>query len=202
MVVLGNTFSDDLLWDNHVKKVLIPSLKNRLRTLKSVSKYLRKGFRAQYCNAIFRAKLMFGIETWGGASSTLISQIQNFQNKVSKLALSDQYKLNNNQRQKLLHWFSINREIESAVFKHTYKILHWNQPEELASQMPPNVNGRRLAAQFKLACKPKWLGTNKMTRSTFRNRAYKYNTLPASLTSLTDFNKFKKALKTHMSRMY
>ena len=109
------------------------------------------------------------VRNWNLGWSVLKFNIANpepTKQSFAKLALSEHYKLNSNQRHKLLHWFSINREVESAVYKHTYKIIHWNQPEELASQMPPNVNGRRLAAQFKLACKPKWLGSNKMTRST------------------------------------
>ena len=65
MVILGNTLSDTLAWDSHVRKTVIPSLTNRVRTLRHVAKYLRPGFCAQYANAIFCSKLMFGIESWG-----------------------------------------------------------------------------------------------------------------------------------------
>ena len=67
VIILGNTMSSTLTWDAHIRKVLIPALSNRVRTLRLISKYLGKGFRAIYANAIFCSKFMFGIETWGGA---------------------------------------------------------------------------------------------------------------------------------------
>ena len=53
IMVLGNLLSDTLTWDSHVSTVLIPALKNRIRTLSLVTKYLDKGFRAIYTNSIF-----------------------------------------------------------------------------------------------------------------------------------------------------
>ena len=46
VVILGNTFSHDLSWDNHISKVLIPSVKNRVRTLRILARYLPDKFRA------------------------------------------------------------------------------------------------------------------------------------------------------------
>ena len=41
------------------------------------AKFLNPKFRMKYTNAIFRSKLLFTIETWGGCSNVL-------QNKVKK----------------------------------------------------------------------------------------------------------------------
>ena len=87
MIVLGNTLSDTLSWDTHVRSVVIPALTNRVRTLRNVAKYLKPGFKAQYANSVFFAKLMFGIESWGGAAQSLISKVQHLQDQASKLAL-------------------------------------------------------------------------------------------------------------------
>ena len=71
MIVLGNLLSDQLTWDRHVTSVLIPALRNRLRSMRIINKYLGNGFKAVYLNATFRSRLMFGIETWGGGSVKL-----------------------------------------------------------------------------------------------------------------------------------
>ena len=64
--VLGNLISENLTWEAHVIKKLIPALRNRIRTMRLVTKYMDQGYRAIYSNAAFRSKLMFGLETWGG----------------------------------------------------------------------------------------------------------------------------------------
>ena len=66
IMLLGNLMSDNLTWAAHVTKILIPSLRNRVRTLKCITKYMDNGFRVIYFNSLFRSKLMFGLETWGG----------------------------------------------------------------------------------------------------------------------------------------
>ena len=68
--VLGNLLTEDLTWDLHVTKLVIPALKNRIQTLRLTNKYLGPGFRAIYTNSVFRSKLMFGLETWGGESTS------------------------------------------------------------------------------------------------------------------------------------
>ena len=78
------------------------------------------------------------------------------------------------------------------------KILNQKIPEELASQLPLNTNGMRIATQNKLAKKPKWIGKTKITRGSYRNRAYKYNTLPGHLTEQKTYHKLKKELKKYM----
>ena len=144
IVILGNTLAANLSWDTHVQKSLIPALTNRVRSLKLIAKYLKPGFRAQYTNAVFRSKLMFAIEAWGGASKTLIQKVQNLQNQAAKLALpNNKYNLNSRQKHNLLNWHSIQTEIEIATHKFTWKIINYNIPEELAAQMPLNTTGKK-----------------------------------------------------------
>ena len=66
VTLLGNVMSDSLTWDSHVEKTLIPALNNRVRTLQMIAKYLNPKFRKIYVSAVFRSKLLFGVETWGG----------------------------------------------------------------------------------------------------------------------------------------
>ena len=123
----------------------------------------------------------------GGASKTLISK--------------EHYRMNSRQKQALLKWHPIEREIQISTHKYTWKVVKMKVPEELATQMPANTQGLRIASQNKLATKPKWLGATKITRGAYRNRAFCYNTLPGFITAQTDFKKFKKELKKHMSKI-
>ena len=64
--ILGNLVTDDLTWTKHVQQIVIPGLKNRLRTIKLITKYLDQKFKINYINSIYRSKLLFALETWGG----------------------------------------------------------------------------------------------------------------------------------------
>ena len=70
-VILGNTLAEDLSWNHHISTVVIPALANRVRTIKSVSKFLTPKFKAIFANSTFRSKLMFGMESWGGPQGPL-----------------------------------------------------------------------------------------------------------------------------------
>ena len=71
-------------------------------------------------------------------------------------------------------------------------------PEEIATHMPNNFKNLRISSHNKLETKPKWLGTNKVTWSSYRHRAYHFNTLPKIVTEQTDLLKFKKQLNLYM----
>ena len=191
--ILGNRFSDNLDWGPHISNVLIPSLKNRIRTLRLVSGFLPGKFRSIYCNSIFRPKVMFGIETWGGSAKTLIAKIQSLQDQVSRISLSKEHRERSaNQRQQILGWLPIHKEIIRATHVFTHKILNRQEPQELASLMPKNNKNLRISHHNKLATKPRWLGKCKLTRGTYRSRSYLFNTLPESLTFISVLSKLKK----------
>ena len=78
--ILGNMLDENLSWEGQLKKILIPSLSNRIRTLKAINKFLNPKFRKQYTNAVFRSKMFFGAETWGGPSP----QSQKFRNSKTR----------------------------------------------------------------------------------------------------------------------
>ena len=194
--ILGNTLTDKLTWDLHLTRNLIPALKNRVRTLRGVSKYLDNGFKAMFSNAVFKSKLMYGLESWGGAPRSLISKIQKIQEQASKLAVPHKHRnKNSRQREEILGWLSVQNEISRATLVQTYKIINGGKPEELASVMPINKKSPRIMEHKKLDNKPKWLNKNKTTRACYRNRAYEYNTLPKKVTTQENVKKFKKELK-------
>ena len=201
VTILGNTMKDDLTWDCHVEKNVIPQLRNRVRTLRMMSKYLDRGFRALYANAIFKSKLLFGIESWGGVGASLLNKLQSIQDQASKLAVPRQFMFKSSrQRETILKWRSIRNEIAWATHCQTFKVLNFSIPEELALVMPLNTNGLRMTSQKKLDTKPRWLVQTKAGRAAFRNRAYSFNILPKRVTSQILYKDFRKELKKHFSK--
>ena len=98
--ILSNVVSDDLTWDRHVKNELIPSLQNRARTLRLIQKYMDPKYRALYAQSIFKSKILFGAESWRGASKTLLNKVQSIQDKVVKMVLGPEH-YNKSNRQKI-----------------------------------------------------------------------------------------------------
>ena len=69
--------------------------------------------------------------------------------------------------------------------------------------IPKNTNNGRLQTNNKLGNKPKNLMTNKQSQSTYRNRSYKYNTLPNIITNSKTLKNFKNELRRYlMERKY
>ena len=51
--ILGNLVTDNLTRDSHVEKIVLPGLRNRVRTLGLTSKYLDSKFKRTYSNSNF-----------------------------------------------------------------------------------------------------------------------------------------------------
>ena len=193
--ILGTTLYENMSFDSHLIKELIPNLKNRIRTLKLTTKYMSQKFKKDYTNAIFRGKALFAIEAWGGSAGTIITEINKLQEKAAELALKGDLKttkMSISQKLNKLNWLPISQETELATQNLVHKMILTGIPAEINELMPINNTSMRLKIHRKLAMKPKILNKNKLTRSLFRNRAYIFNILPARITSLIDHKKFKK----------
>ena len=184
--ILGNIFNDTLTWDIHIRQIVLPGLKNVVRNLRMTAKYLDIKFRICYTNYLFRSKLLFGIETWGGGvDKTTLQKIQVLQDQAAKIASGRDFKMDYaRKKQARLGWLPIRSEVDFSLFVQVWKILNLKMPEELNVKMPKNETGRRIQMQKKLAKKPKWLDKCKIHGQSFRSRSYKYNTLPGNLTAL------------------
>ena len=204
--IVGNTINDSLNYESMLTEgadSLLNQLKTRNRHLTYVCKYLDKDMKRKVVNAIFKGKINFGIEQWGGAKKITIDLIDKEYKKATKTALGYDYRdKTHSQRLRELKWLPLDKEIIFATHKATYKILNWKVPLKMSSIMKMNNNHMRIQSQRKLGTKPNILNKNKLTRSTFRNRAYRYNTLPALVTSSDNISKFIKNLRAHMNRMH
>ena len=199
--ILEINLAQDLTWDQHVSKNIIPQLRNRVRILRVVSRFMDPDFKMKYANSLFKSKLMYGLEQWGGTTKTILKKVQNLQDQVTKIVLPREYKGKSaKQRLVKLGWVSVDKEVQRATHIQTYKILNKGTPQEIASQMPMNIKSLRIKEHRKLSTKPRWLNKNKVTRACYRNRAYGYNTLPKVVTSQPETKKFKKELKVWMEK--
>ena len=89
---LGITLDKNIMWDTHIKKNLIPQLLNKVRTFRKISRYLSQKFKHMYANYIYRSKLLYGIESWGGAQLTNISTLQRIQDRMTKYVFGEEKK--------------------------------------------------------------------------------------------------------------
>ena len=81
-----------------------------------------------------------------------------------------------------------------------YKILHNNQPEQLAKKFQNtfriNPNNTRLLGPNKLGPRPKSVGWTMVTRRQFRAQAYDfYSVIPDYIKSLSNYTHFTKWVK-------
>ena len=159
--LLGNILTDNMSWNSHVSQIVLPALANTLRTIKMTTKYLDTKFRKMYMNSLYRSRLLFAIETWGGADKSLISKIQRLQDQAGKISCGNLHPRDSNRmRQTRLGWLPIQKEIELATHVYTWKVINMKVPEELSARMPVNTSGRRIQEQRKLFKRPKDLDKN------------------------------------------
>ena len=107
--ILGTTLDENLLWDKHVTRDIIPSLKNCLRTLNLTTR----------CG--------------GGVKKSLLSSVQSLQDRTAKIALNgveNSNRMSNAQRHTALGWLSIQRELEHAVMHMVHKNNQHFHPSE------------------------------------------------------------------------
>ena len=149
--LLGNYFNDKLSWENHVKNELLPSLKYQNRTLKINTQFLKGMFRKQYVEAVFKSKLNFGMENWGGGvSKSTLNLVKKQMNIAAKLAIGPLfYNKSDRQRAKIMSWLPIQDEIKFTTMKMAYQILNKGIPEEISVKAPMYKNGRRIQEQRK-----------------------------------------------------
>ena len=111
-------------------------------------------------------------------------------------------KMTSRQRQRTLGWLPIQYEIQAAAHRMTFKVINSKIPEEISSLMPMNTKALRISSKRKLDTKPSWLSKSKVAKSSYRGRAYLYNTLPDFITTELKFSKFKKKLRQYFLEKY
>ena len=197
--ILGNIFTEDLSWEKHVQSVVIPSLANRAWTLAHTANFMSPRFRQIFATAIFKGKLNFAIEAWGALPKPYCPKLKKYRTGCPNPQLDiGAQKCHFIKEKKYLDWLSIRDEIKLSTLRMTHKIVHLGIPEELASRMPLNTRNPRLIEAHKLNTKPKLLTKNKQMSTSFRSRAYIFNTLPNRLSAIVKPKRFNRWLKIYL----
>ena len=63
--ILGLKVSDDLRWENHTNKIIIPRLTNQVRSIGMVAKFMPQGMRARYVNVNLHGHIEIWYRTMG-----------------------------------------------------------------------------------------------------------------------------------------
>ena len=98
-----------------------------------------------------------------------------------------------------LHWLPIRARIKFKVLTLVFKCLYGNAPAYLSELIKPYQPGRNLRSQSK-----NLLSEIRVKSKTFGDRAFEkmaptlWNKLPQNIRHITDFDKFKSMLKTHL----
>ena len=83
------------------------------------TRYLDQKFKKIYVNSLFRSKIMFALETWGGAPRTSISKVNRLQIQAAKLAAGGTHPRDSDHAmQKRLGWPTLDQQI-AMVHPHT-----------------------------------------------------------------------------------
>ena len=77
--LLGVTFSQDLTWNNHVKKVTSSSYAT-LKSLSLLKRFLSRNLRKQLAETLILSKLDYGNALLNNAPTYLFNQMQRIQN--------------------------------------------------------------------------------------------------------------------------
>ena len=200
VTVLGNIFNDILSWKDQVRINVIPGLHNRARMIRYTSQYMNSEIKLNMATAIFKSKLLFGIESWGGTTMEDINKIQKIQNNVINDITKDKmlWFKTIHQKHAAVKWLSVKSEILMSTHKMTFNVLNNKIPEVLATKMKINNSNNRIGEHRKLGVKPKWLTKKLLYSNCFQACAYIYNTLPKDITTAKTANIFKKKIKLHM----
>ena len=133
-----------------------------------------------------------------GPSAPALSWLSHMSESSNKTQSKRILSLSDRQRQRLLQWLPIKSKILFSTHKMTYRVINNKIPEDLSLLMPINNKSLQIKDKMKLDTKPAWLASSKMTRATYRGRAYLYNALPHYLTT----EKYYKKFKTNLKRFY
>ena len=85
--ILGNLFSDDLTWTKHVQQIVIPGLRNRIRTIKTNLKILGPEIQGQLCQLYLQIQTTVCSRNMGGVQKTTLQEVQKIQDQATKLAV-------------------------------------------------------------------------------------------------------------------
>ena len=194
-------FSDKLNWDEHIKNgrgSLLANLKQRLNSLKLISKKISKKFAKQIANGIIMSKINYNIETWGNTSNENRRKIDKIIVDAAKIIIekktfgrTEEWILNE------VKWLNVKKNYENTTQNNIYRIINSNEEHFFDYYLTSNRNVRN-RSQNKLGHHHESMGRSKYTQQTFLYKSIEvYNKLPKELTLIKEQRIFKKWIKRY-----
>ena len=194
---LGVKFDSTLSFSNHITNVCINGYRY-LRNIKAAGKYLPRDSLLGLIHAFVTSRIDFCNSLLYGLPDYLLSHLQKLQNQAARLATGTERFEHITPALASLHWLPVKLRIEFKILIFVHKFLyHGNCPDyfDLQKLEPERVTRSAIA--------PKLYPTRSYHVRT-GDRAFSvdgpalWNDLPAELRNISDFNKFKVALKTYL----
>ena len=199
IIILGIAINSKLEWNSHIlegRSSLLFQLKQRLNSIRLISRYISINFAKQLANALFISKVNFNIEVWGNTTNAIRKKLDKTMLDVAKLVLGKTV-IGRTQEWifKQLNWMNIKTKYENAVQNTVFKILNTDNDHFFNFYLTNHRNVRTLS-ENKVGHHDPSMGHSSQTQKSFLYQAMSiYNKLPRNLTLIKHHHLFKKWCK-------
>ncbi len=198
---LGLTLDETLSWRQHIDS-LTQTLVRYATSFKVISKHVPQKCKKQLYYAYIYARLQYGIEVYGSASTSATKKLQTNQNRALKILFNKDYFENTTKLHRDLGLLKVadisNKHIMSFVYKQQHDIL----PSLFNTYYKQNihVHNHRTRTSNKLhISKTK---TSLAMKSIKIKGAKLYNSLEHTITNIKTYNTFKKEVTKFLPTKY
>jgi len=200
---LGATLDSNMQMDKHVNLVT-QTCYRQIRHISHIRQYLTKSATRTLVNSLVTSRLDYCNSLLYGVQKSITSKLQNVQNAAARLITKTSRFEHVTPILKDLHWLQIQDRIKYKILIQTFKGLHGQSPvyiRDLLEVYVPNRTLRSASAATTLVPQQGRLVT--CGDRCFRVAAARlWNSLPENLRKETALNSFKRALKTHLFKLF
>lgn len=200
---LGATLDSNMHMDHHVNSVT-RTCYGQIRQIGHIRPYLTRDATKTLINSLVTSRLDYCNALLYGVPKSTISKLQNVQNTAARLITKTSRFEHITPILKDLHWLKIHDRIKYKILIQTFKALHGQSPAYMRDLLEVYVPTRNLRS----ASSATTLVPQKSRTVTYGDRSFKvaaanlWNSLPDSLRIDSSLNSFKRALKTHLFKMF
>ena len=197
---LGVLFDSALSMDPHVRGV-VRSTSYHLRNIGIVRKLLTEDATKRLCQSIVLSRIDYCNSILAGISESSLDKLQLVQNRAARMVTRTKIRNHITPVLMKLHWLPVRQRIKYKVLVLAFRAFHGLAPSYLNALIKPYVPSRSLRSET-----GSLLVVPSFRLKTFGGRAFStcaprlWNNLSPSLRQETDFNCFRKNLKTYLFR--
>jgi len=195
---LGSWFDQSLTMDEHVRKVC-KTCYYHLHNIATIRNTLTRQATEKLMHAFITSKLDSCNSLLINVPATTIKRLQRVQNTAARIVTRKSKRESISSILKDLHWLPIKQRIVYKVMCIVHKCVHGQAPMYLSELIQPYATTRNLRSTDQFL-----LRETSARLKTFGDRSFAvaapkmWNILPVSVRGCSDFDSFKKILKTHL----